>query len=184
MELEQLRDALPDEAELRALLEKATPGPWHWYAEDYSCAILCGETNGHADPLKKNVTTVSICEACRKRAKGSDNPHWVWGRCTSGTSDDAALIRAARNALPTLLDRLEKMREALETLEQSAAAEVALFESNINGACMNDYGTPGYVPSSTLSAWSGSLTMARHLHRQIEAARNALSQGEVKDQTT
>lgn len=154
-----------DEMELRALLEKAMPGPWRVKRLEAHHRIISPALNdmpGHR---------LAICEL----------HHWGpgIGPTVADQTAHAVLIAATRNALPVLLDRLEKMRGELKTLEQSAAAEVALFESNINGAGMNDYGTPGYVPSATLSAWSGSLAMARHLHRQIEAARTALSQGEV-----
>ena len=70
-------------AELRRLLDEATPGPWwhEWVDGDDWWAVYGQPTGGMACPEV----------------------------CTTWSSDDAAYIAAAVNALPALLDRLAHM---------------------------------------------------------------------------
>ncbi len=84
---------------------KHTPGPWHWYSEDFSMAILCGETNGYADPFEKHVTTITMCKSCHDHAKKEKREHWLWGACHTGSAANARLIAAA----PDLLAALKRM---------------------------------------------------------------------------
>lgn len=96
--------------ELRELLAKATDGPWSW--------ATCGFDNyaftiGRKDPVE-NMTHV-IADVCiREPAKAN-----------------AALIVAAVNALPALLDRVEaleaengRLREALTPSADTKAAYI------------------------------------------------------------
>ena len=81
-------------AELSSLAEDATPGPWwhEWVDGDDWWAVYGQPTGG------------MVCPEV----------------CTTWSSDDAAYIAAAVNALPDLLDRLAHMTEARD----NARAEV------------------------------------------------------------
>ncbi len=87
---------MTDIESLRALHEAATPGPW--FVEmagdfDHECAIIeCARWNGY-------INTIDL---------GSDH-------------DTANLIAAMRNALPDLLDGLERLRAEKAQLLQSRA---------------------------------------------------------------
>lgn len=127
-----------DERELRALVEKATPGPWYAYPGG---VVTFEPGDPEADPIDE----VSVCRR----------------------HDNNRLIAASRNALPALLDRLEKMRGALTDL---LAAEDAVAQE--------EYGDDGMEKFRRGDPY-------RWLSAARTRARNALSQGEVnKDQTT
>lgn len=80
-------------AELRALLAKATPTPWLQGAYDMSAILWSYET--HRNGYAKQIATTG--------------PKEDW-RGASQQADDAALIVAAVNALPTLLNALSGIR--------------------------------------------------------------------------
>lgn len=82
-----------DTEELRRLTREATPGPWKW-----------GWTTDLTSPPTKRFTkdsyTVEPAVCATSRLKGG--------------FDDAALLVAMRNALPALLDRMEKLERVAE----------------------------------------------------------------------
>lgn len=88
---------------------KWTPGPWGWYIEDNSMAVLCGD-GGH-DPLTKHVMSVSPCDSCLGRL--SKNDHWEWERCTTPALANAHLIAAA----PELYEALRPLFEMVDHYE-------------------------------------------------------------------
>ena len=77
-----------DRAELRRLLDAATPRPWwqEWVEGDEWFAVY-GQPTGDL-----------VCPEV----------------CTAGDADDANLLAVAVNALPDLLDALEKAESAIE----------------------------------------------------------------------
>lgn len=95
-------------AELRALLARATPGPWH----------LCddGETSKCAD--ESGLTTA--------HTKGCHAPH------RKNAAAHAALIAAAINALPALLDAVEAAQRWMRTENADEEREaVAAFDAAV-----------------------------------------------------
>lgn len=104
-----------------------SPGPWGWYWEDHSMAILCGQTpKGDLDPLMRHVMSVSPCEACQER---SEKGAWKWNRCGTPSEDDARLIAAAPDlyeALKWFIDDIDgthtKMVEFDANVERARSA--------------------------------------------------------------
>ena len=90
-----------DRAELRRLLAEATPGPW------------VAEVSGTTGPVVMDVQSVSALDHVAKC------PHYRG-------SADSELIAAAVNALPDLLDALEK---AEGHRDSAAAADLLPAES-------------------------------------------------------
>lgn len=92
-------------AELRALAEKATPGPWHWRStyDDGEWPHLLGAKF-------ENGVQVRVLEA-------SD----VDG-CVDLLVDgyDSAFIAAARTALPEALDEVERLGRIIDRIEDLA----------------------------------------------------------------
>lgn len=80
----------PTEAELRRLLAEATPGPWHAWRH--------GEHSLYKGPGVEAGAGTYICETATDGMGLGDA--------------DAALIVAAVNALPSLLDRMAALEEA------------------------------------------------------------------------
>jgi hypothetical protein len=114
----------PGMSELRGLLEKATPGPWArgaWYGK---CSKPSHGVNNHTgrngpDPCKYDFTF----EAGTAISSSVENIYIASVDLDGLTEPDAALIVAAVNALPTLLDDLaaaqgeiERLREALQIM--------------------------------------------------------------------
>lgn len=107
-------------AELKALKEKATPGPWFttgapWFTS--GSGLLAGSPDPHAGCWIGDLESWD-----GEREEHVDNHE---GCKLAHPDDDAALIAALVNNLPTILAKLEegkRMREALEKLE---AAELA-----------------------------------------------------------
>lgn len=95
-----------DVQKLRELEAKATKGPYSWTAEDHSMCTLHGK-----DYLYDHVLSVSPCKSCQKGAT-----EWEWGRCTTPNKANADYIAAALNALPALLDEVERLRAALKPI--------------------------------------------------------------------
>lgn len=93
----------PDIAALRALSEAATAGPWHHGENLWAC--VTSKPDGHGRVL----ATASCSRGENARA-------------------DAALIAAARNALPGLLDEVERLRriESAARARLDAEADLAL----------------------------------------------------------
>tara|TARA_Y100001951_G_scaffold88698_2_gene80459 strand:+ start:2835 stop:3218 length:384 start_codon:yes stop_codon:yes gene_type:complete len=95
-----------DVAELRKLLEAATPGPWFtldppWLPGGAETSILAESPDPH---VARFICDFDLCMMDDDDRK-SENP-----------DADAALIVAAVNALPDLLDRLEKAEQALREI--------------------------------------------------------------------
>ena len=65
-----------------------TPLPWAWFVEDYSMLNL-GNADDH---LTGHVVSISPCNSCLKRAAEEPHPQWEWGRCTTISEANAALI--------------------------------------------------------------------------------------------
>jgi hypothetical protein len=85
--------------ELRALAEKATPGPW-------TVEVGLDADDVRARPsLNCSIATAQRCE-----------------------EDDARFIAAAREALPALLDEVERLERRLGAMEASHAAVLRLSE--------------------------------------------------------
>jgi hypothetical protein len=89
-----------DIAELRAKLAIATPGPW-MYDDD-------GEVVGIEDDEGEIVFSQQVI--------GTHWPHGAPTRQLYMESGDAELIVAAVNALPALLDELERLRAFVDSL--------------------------------------------------------------------
>ena len=102
----------PDTKALRALLEKATPGPWHWEGHDEG--TITSEAAGHAGK--------SIVE--------SDNRVY-------GPSDaDGELIVAMRSALPALLDAADRLAEVEAELARQQTVYLKGCECSPDDACL------------------------------------------------
>lgn len=107
---------MTDIKELQELMAKATPGPWRstWSdppvpdADPYDDVPIIVSTAPNADELPLRGSVVCQLE--------------YGGQYTAGcTEPNAAFIVATRNALPELLDRLERSeRIAMDTREQCA----------------------------------------------------------------
>ena len=102
-----------EKAALRALAEEATPGPWNQWVE--SGEVLAGEVIENRPGLirMKRGTSVDICE-CAEDDDAEDNEQHL---------HNAAYIAAAHPAaVLALLDEVERLREALETISKSYPA--------------------------------------------------------------
>lgn len=90
-----MADSIADlTARLRELLARATPGPWHTGGEDRAKAVYAGS--------------------------GEDDYLMLLGIGREGFYDDVVLTVEAVNALPALLDALDRRRD--EALEEAAQA--------------------------------------------------------------
>ena len=78
-------------------MPKWTPGPWHWWADDYSMATLSGKGD-----LEDHVMSVIPCNSCQKRAE--EDGKWKWGRCTTPNEANAKLIAKAPEMVELLKD--------------------------------------------------------------------------------
>jgi len=104
-------------SELRGLLKKATPGPWArgaWYGR---CIKPSHGVNNHtgrngSDPCKYDYTF----EAGTAISSSVENIYIASVDLDGLTEPDAALIVAAVNALPTLLDDLAAAQGEIEAL--------------------------------------------------------------------
>jgi len=83
---------MPDEAEVKALAEAATPGPWYVVEhrfEDYT----------------------GVCTKNRDRITGNGRGYPYDPGCSRA---DAEFIAAAREAVPALIDEVERLQEENE----------------------------------------------------------------------
>lgn len=103
--------------ELRALLEKATPGPWEIEGRyETGVYLIPAEHKGRARGF-------AVCQEYDRDnyqqtiASLNDDRH---GR--GGASENAELITALRNAAPALLDELESARAKLDEYEVAMKA--------------------------------------------------------------
>jgi hypothetical protein len=88
-------------AELRVLMEKATPGPW--------------DTHG-----------ISTQDACSVGV--SDNPlRWFVVSGTGRAADDALLIVAMRNHLPEILTRMDALEAAIKKIDHTLRVPAAEY---------------------------------------------------------
>jgi hypothetical protein len=119
--------------ELRRLLAEATPGPWEYSPSDSYCD--CG----------KGCETPATCDDWYTACTASvPQAHTVDCGDYFGLSDNnAALIVAAVNALPALLDRIEKLEGALTKL---------LDRVDRNGGLGEYKGGPPFVVSEARAA--------------------------------
>ena len=108
------RHETPDLAELRRLLAAASPLPWQWEP-----------ASGKSWPLgDESLVTTS-----------GDPVLYGWGYDASGidgTDADRALIAAAVNALPTLLDELDELRAEVGVRRDARKALAHMREARDN----------------------------------------------------
>lgn len=91
-----------DTAELKRLMEEATPGPWFTFA------------NGHCvggTPTDGSAGGVAMCSMA--------------ARTPQEVQANAALVVAAVNALPALLARVEELERALKAIAKEQSATTA-----------------------------------------------------------
>lgn len=108
----------PSVSQLRALLEKATPGPWQAMRDSHrtivpsshSHLLLGGSILPDEDARRFAWPIARMCDP-------NGLPRWT----AEQTTDNAALIAAAVNALPTLLDELESLRQERDAARRDAA---------------------------------------------------------------
>lgn len=97
---------------LRGLLANATPGPWYtldapWLPSGSETSILAESPDPH---VARFICDFDIWALDDDEGRKSENP-----------DDDAALIVAAVNELPGLLDRLEALSAEVERLKEALA---------------------------------------------------------------
>lgn len=108
-----------DIADLREKLAVATPGPWQWWN-------LEGVDQGWTDN-GPNLETVARGPQYSDGSQGAAQTvisawgHDAWG--IGVEAQDAALIVAAVNALPALLDEVERLRGVVESVRAFATKE-------------------------------------------------------------
>jgi hypothetical protein len=106
---------MTDTAKLRELLAKATPGPWKTIQaakpNGAEQSIDCGIFAGRDDLLAETFEIVGYLDG-----KGSP-----YKKLPSEVN--AALIVAAVNALPALLDEIDKLRAAVDAAKNMADLE-------------------------------------------------------------
>lgn len=98
-------DTKIDIAELRRLLEKATRGPWEQSARNE----ILGAVDGDGEDVV--IGALGVSSGFRSHA---------YTVCKREAPDNAALVLAAVNALPSLLDQLEQTQREVERLTYSA----------------------------------------------------------------
>jgi len=94
-------------AELERLHEAATKGPWEWTIMDASAVVLQGPEGW----MENSVMCVSPCKSCQQ-----GKTEWEWGRCTTPSQEDAALIAFMRTNLPAILSALRTQQEEIARL--------------------------------------------------------------------
>ena len=87
--------------DLRALLEKATPGPWRYFPS--GSRLIEGSTR------RRNPNSIIVAGPPTDEELVAAFHNWP-------PHDDAVLIVAAVNALPALLDEVERLRKALRRM--------------------------------------------------------------------
>jgi len=117
-----------DRASLRSLLAAATPRPWcFWHGDDAACMNAYGVTS---EPCEHEMTTdeghahhvvaLTLLQYPRladiQAADSLDGVGWIRDTTSWRWAENAALIVAAVNALPALLDALEAAESKVETL--------------------------------------------------------------------
>lgn len=95
---------------LRELEKKATPGPWE-----------VGDNH-------------LIFAADHKRTKIAGNYRWEYGRGGICFAADGDFIVAARNALPDLLDEIERLRWLADHIDDQIAKKLAGMQSDLAAA--------------------------------------------------
>lgn len=100
-------------AELRALCDKATPGPWAWTEAGDDGFIVGGACDAAGAALAGHVDIEDLAEDVAHRIV-AEGPGAV-----PVNLNDAAFIAASREALPTLLAALEQSQEELRSLRHA-----------------------------------------------------------------
>jgi hypothetical protein len=98
---------------LRRLCEKATPGPWEWYGRSGDAYLVAPKAGG-----KWIMDDGS--------AGGEYNPY------LKPNDPDAQFIAASREAVPTLLDEVERLRDVLSLVE-AELFKCYLFKGYVGG---------------------------------------------------
>lgn len=91
-------------AELRALADAATEGPWVMHCDDMEVIVV--QADGDRWPM-----------ACYPIARGMEQGE-------SDGEDDGAFIAAARTAVPELLDEVERLQSVLDELRNDYGTRV------------------------------------------------------------
>lgn len=94
-------------AELREMGSKATTGPW---------TSINTPDPGNGVAVEVVLTGEDIARIPGSAMCASTDPQKCWSRSLRKARADAALIVAARNALPELLDEIERLRQSLGNL--------------------------------------------------------------------
>lgn len=135
-----------DIIELRALLEKATPGPW---------VIARPEQKGEDWPH-------GIIVAATARGLGI----YASGDTATFPSADRAMIAAARNALPALLDEIEALKHdngRYVTIASDLATEIERLREALRNAV-------GYLEADDAEERPDARNIRRKLLLQCHAA--------------
>lgn len=130
-----------DIAELRRLLTMATPGPWYltgapWFTSVYG--VLAGSPDGNVGYL------IADCDDWGGPRDEYDGPAKLADKAA-----DAALIVAAVNALPALLDRVKRLeaasQKAAELIDKLSTddVEIALDIQGVRQAIRDALSTVG-----------------------------------------
>ena len=149
----------PEErAALRALREKATPGPWmFWHGDDSSCMNCYGVTAGPCDHEyvdegghAGHVIALTLLQEPRLASMTSDGGRW---------QENTQLIVAAVNALPGLLDALdaaerrerEAFRRGAEAMREAVVTAFTPLVGNDPGVWTVDDQTDGELVIEVLT---------------------------------
>lgn len=105
--------------ELEALHDKATPGPWYtldppWLPSGTETSILAGTPDPHVATFICDFHTWAVDDDDDRKGQNPD--------------EDATLLVAARNAIPTLITTIRALMEAVED-ERERCAKIAEWAS-------------------------------------------------------
>lgn len=127
------------EAELRAMLERATPGEWYtcglpWFRD--ASGVLAGSPDPHVAPL------IVDCEAFSSEREEWRNDHPDIPLAEA--DDDARFITAAHNAMPALLTALAEQRREIERMQERLECNHAF--RLVDGKMQRVEVEPGSIP--------------------------------------
>jgi hypothetical protein len=100
-------------AELRKMVDEATPGPWFFGKDRWGVAVTIRDTSGAHDEDCRHVED-GKCAGCW------DDPTEIIATAKDSTTpgdqfeNDGAFIAACREAVPALLDEIERLQKIEE----------------------------------------------------------------------